>query len=134
MVRVSLRLHKDAELTLSFRSEEGFDTYPKLRERLSFIPLPASQGAWINTKLVGQLVLTNPQDSTQLDDAFSKAATSIGERRVPKELNDLRHKVKAWRRAFFLPIGHRVRVNAESLCHFPLEEAQVQALLAEMVS
>ena len=82
---------------------------------------------------MGQLVLANPQGATPLDDSFSKAATSIGERRVPKELDDLRYKMKAWRGAPFLPINHRVRVNAELLGHFFLQEAQIKTLLSEMI-
>jgi len=95
---------------------------------------PASQGAWVNTKLEGELVLANTQGATQLDDSFPEVVASIQKRRVPKKLNDLRDNVKSWGRASFLPISHRVRVNAELLGHFLLQEALVKALLAEVFS
>lgn len=98
-----------------------------------FTVLPSGQSACVNAEPEGELVLANPQGATQLDDSFSKAAAFIGERRVPKELNNLRDKVEAWRGATILPIGHRVRVNAELLGHFLLQEAQVKAFLAEVV-
>ncbi len=58
--------------------------------------LPSGQGAWVNTKLAGELILPDAQDSTQLDDSFSEVVAAIRERHVPKKLNDLRNKVKAW--------------------------------------
>ena len=99
-------------------------------ERLPFSVLPSGQSAWVNAEPAGELVLANPQGATQLDDSFSKAAASIGERRVPKELNDLRNKVKAWRGATILPIGHRVRVNTNPLGHFLLKGAKAACSLS----
>ena len=96
--------------------------------------LPPSQGASVNTTLEGELILANTQCPAQLGDSFPKAAASIRERRVPEEFNDLRDKVKLWGGAPFLPVGHRVCFNTESVGHFLLQEAPAKALLAEMVS
>ena len=76
--------------------QEGVQPLLVLPDGLTFAALPSGQGAGINVKMAGELVLALPQDAPHLNDPFPKAAASIGERRVPKELNDLWDKVKPW--------------------------------------
>ena len=63
-----------------------------------------------------------------------RALAHFRERDIPEELDDSRDEVKSWRGMPFLPVGHRVRVNTNPLGHFLLQEAQVKALLPEVVA
>jgi hypothetical protein len=101
-----------------------------------WVPLPfllPSQGDGIDAKLTRQVLLAHPQRAMHLDNMLPEALALSRERDVPKELDDLRYKVKAWRGAPFLPIGHRVCGNAELLSHFLLQESQIETLLSEMI-
>ncbi len=62
-----------------------------------FSSLPTSNGGRINSKLSGQLVLADTQNSAQLDDSFSETAAFLSKRDVPQELNNLGDQIKAWR-------------------------------------
>lgn len=114
--------------------EDLFQAFPVSFERSPFSALPPSQGAWVNTELEGELLLANPQSATQLDDSFPEVVASIRKRRVPKKLNDLRHEVKSWGRAPFLPVGYRVRVNAKPQGNVLLEKAEIETPLAKVVA
>ena len=76
--------------------QEGVQPLVVLPDGLTFAALQWGRGVGVNAELAGELVLANPQDPPHLNNPFPKAAASIGERRVPKELNDLWDKVKPW--------------------------------------
>ena len=80
------------------------------------------------------MVLANTQSATKGDDPTAQTSSLDLDRRVLKELDDPRHALEFWRSTPPLPVGHRVRANAELLGHFLLKEAKVKPLLAEVVA
>ena len=117
-------------------THEGLHLEPMPVQWLSFSSLPASQCAWINTKLPRQILLANPRGAAELHDLRPQGPTFafIGGRHVPEELDDPRDEVESWRSTSPLPVGHRARIDTETLGYFLLKQSQIKALLAQVVS
>lgn len=101
---------------------------------IPFTPFPSRQRAWIYAQFPRQVFLPNPGQAAQCNDVLTNSVLIGRKRYASKKFDDFWDEVKSWRRAPFLPVGHRVSCYAEALGHILLQKTQVETPLAEVVA
>ena len=96
----------------------------------SLAPFPSGKGAWVDTELPGEILLSGPECRAMVDDLLCQGVTLL-ERVEAEKFDDLGHVVDARGGISLLPIYHRHFIAADDFGHVELAELEVEPPLAD---